>query len=217
MTDGNPDPMTEPADDAAAPVSVPVVIAPRPSPIVNAVALGLMVVAVIAALLPALESVQAWWWRPLGAVLGLAGGWLHGRGLGDRLRTILIVVTVALAALGGGLAWWWLAFAAAGIAGGYLCAWGYAHGRRGWWFSLALLVLVHVGTAVAGLVRLASGGTLWWSFTHGLITLALGAGLLLWSAGGSGPRRSLARKGGRLAIILALALPYIALALLGTR
>lgn len=156
-----------------------------------------------------------WLLLPLALLLAAFGAWLHGRRSGDGLRLLLFALLMVIAAIAGGTQTWSLALFTAALGSGYLCAWGYARGHRGWWFSVALAVIVHLGLGAVGLVRIADGQGVWWSLLHGLGTLGAGGLLLWWSTTGTTVRRRFARKMGRIAIMLSLLLPYMALALAG--
>ncbi|TVR14947.1 MAG: hypothetical protein EA401_03625 [Planctomycetota bacterium] len=171
-----------------------------------------IVVAVGVALIPTLNIHPGWWWRVLAGATALGGCWLWGRSWGDMGRLTAVGVAFVVAAVAAGNAWWWLAWSAGGIAAGFLCAWGYAHGHRGRWLSIAVLVLSYLGLAAAGLIRIAGGDSIWWSLSQGLITLAIACALLFTGASFAGQHRA-----GRIALALALALPYIALIMVALR
>lgn len=171
-----------------------------------------IVVAVGLALIPTLNVHPGWWWRVLAGLCALGGCWLWGRSWGDAMRLAAVAAAFILAAIGAGVAWWWLAWSAGGVAAGFLCAWGYAHGHRGRWLSVAVVVLAYLGLAAAGLIRIAGGGPVWWSVIQGLITLGIACTLLFTS-----PSFASQYRAGRIALALALALPYIALVMVALR
>ena len=100
----------------------------------------------------------------------------------------------------------------------YMAVWAFARGRRGRWFTLISFVIIHLSTATYGLMQVVSQGSIWWSFVHGLATLVLGAGLIIWSGSSASKVRSCAAlRIGRVAVLLALFLPYVVLLLMGMR
>ena len=210
-------------DAAVAPVErlqphEPVVIKVATSRNPFVLALGCYVIAFALTLVDHLMAETPWWLSYVGACLGLVGALIHSTFRNDRSRLVCVATMGVISALALASELWWMLWPALAATLAYMAVWAFARGRRGRWFTLISFVIIHLSTATYGLMQVVSQGSIWWSFVHGLATLVLGAGLIIWSGSSASKVRSCAAlRIGRVAVLLALFLPYVVLLLMGMR
>ncbi len=160
-----------------------------------------------------------WLLRVVGAGGSLGGAWLLLRGQIWWMLAAVIAGGLGLAVLSiGVLDWIWLGLIAGGAGGGGLCAWGYAHRRRGLWFTVVLAGSAYVVAATGGIIRCHRGldGGEMWILAQGLGSI-WGGWLLLHLPRRQRdpltvqPRRRLITLFGRLLLAAGMILPYVAL------